>query len=410
MKYLNEETAGAGAEGSRRNQHRRIYLDYAATTPVYPEVLEAMLPYLSGLDGCFGNPSSLYAEGKQAQAALEQARQVLARAVGASPLEIVFCSGGTEAIATVMGGMAQAVLNGQGRKPRARHVLCAAFEHHAVLDNCRALRRRGFEVELLRPRRDGHIHVSDLEAALRSDTLMVTVSLAQNELGCVMPVADLATAAHKQGAYFFTDAVQGLGKLPINLADLGVDAAAFSAHKLGGPKGAGAFFLRSDLPFLAEQLGGGQERGRRSGTQNVAGAVGFAQAAKLHSPSALAREAQRLAALRDDLMAGLLALSNRIRASVPISAGDVHGHLPGHVHVLVEGIDSQTLVLHLDEAGIAVSGGAACSAASLKPSHVLTAIGIAPKLAHGALRITMGANTTPEHGQRLLEALDNLLN
>jgi cysteine desulfurase len=385
---------------------RRVYLDYAATAPLLPEVLEAMLPYLGER---FGNASALYAEGKQARTALEQARATLAEVLGVSPLELVFCSGGTEAAGTLVSGIAQAAA---AARPGARHLVCSAFEHHAVLDSCLALRRNGFEVELLRPRRDGLVHPSDLAAALRPDTLLVALMWAQNELGTVQPLAELADVAHQRGAWFYTDAVQGLGKLPVALRDWQVDAASFSAHKIGGPKGCGLFYLRQGTPFGPRQLGGGQEGKRRSGTQDVASAVGFATAAQRLSPHYLGQEGQRLAALRDQTLARLTTLSSRIKPTVDIPPGDVSVHLPGFLHLLVSGIESQTLVLRLDEAGIAVSGGAACSSASgsLKPSHVLTALGVGADAAHGALRISLGAGSGDQDCERLVRALGEALN
>ncbi|MDR3136060.1 MAG: cysteine desulfurase [Coriobacteriales bacterium] len=385
------------------NVYQRVYLDYAATAPLLPQVREAMLPYLGQH---FGNASALYAEGKEARKALEQARDTLAAILNVSPLELTFCSGGTEAAATLCGGMARALA---AARSGARHLICSAFEHHAVLDNCLALRRQGFEVSLLRPRRDGRIHPDDLSALLRKDTLLVAVMWVQNELGTVQPLAELSHVAHQHGACFFTDAVQGLGKLPVELATWQVDAAAFSAHKIGGPQGVGLFYLRQGTPFMPSLLGGGQESKRRSGTQNVAGAMGFAKAAEQLAPSILEREAQRLAILRDETLAKALALSPRVRATVDIQPGDIYCHLPGLLHLLMRDIESQTLVLALDESGIAASGGAACSSGSLKPSHVVTSLGIASDLAHGALRISMGSGSCPQDCELLITALAKIL-
>jgi cysteine desulfurase len=251
------------------------------------------------------------------------------------------------------------------------------------------------------------VHPDDLAAALRPKTLLVAVMWAQNELGTVQPLTELAAATRERGAYLYTDAVQGLGKLPTALRDWQVDAASFSAHKIGGPKGCGLFYLRQGTPFVPRQLGGGQEGKRRSGTQDVAGAVGFAAAAQRLSPQYLRQEAQRLAALRDYLLENLTELSSRVSATVNIKPGDSSGHLPGFLHLLISGIESQTLVLRLDEAGIAVSGGAACSSASgsLKPSHALTSLGIAANRAHGALRISLGEGSSRQDCERLVQAM-----
>ncbi len=290
------------------------------------------------------------------------------------------------------------------------HIICAAFEHHAVLKSVLALKRFGFEVELLRPSRDGRIAPESLSAALRQDTLMVAVMLAQNELGTVQDIAALSQRAHDAGVLFVCDCVQGLCKVPLYLTDLAVDAASFSSHKIGGPYGVGAFYLRPTVPFLPRTLGGGQERKLRSGTQNVPGALGFALAAQLELAELEAGEGARLAALRDDLLANLTQSSRTTRIrTVPIAAGDTSTHLPGYLHLLVQGIESQTLVLKLDELGFALSGGAACSSDSLDPSHALLSLGLSKDEAYGALRISLGRSTTPEDCARFAEALLSLL-
>jgi cysteine desulfurase len=384
----------------------RIYLDYAATAPIRPEALKAMVPHLTEQ---FGNANALYLEGKQARLALEAARQTVAKTVSAAAQEITFCSGGTEAANSIVAGIVNAVRASKGEKRGGNHIVCAAFEHHAVLDSVNALKRNGYEVTLVNPQKDGRVRPEDLVAAMRLDTMLVAVMYAQNELGTVQPIEELAAIAHQYDAYFYTDAVQALGKVPIQLALSGIDAASFSAHKVGGPKGVGAFFLRRGTPFAATQLGGGQESGRRSGTQNVAGAVGFAAALALLTPEALTGEATRLAKLRDQLLQDLVSRTIRISATVPIQAGDTTGHLPGVLHLLVHGIESQTLILRLDEAGIAVSGGSACSTGSLEPSHVLTSMGIDKDTAQGALRISLGHGTTPQHTAALATALLDIL-
>ncbi|MDR3053653.1 MAG: cysteine desulfurase [Coriobacteriales bacterium] len=380
----------------------RIYLDHAATTPLRAEVLAAMQPCLTTV---YGNANALYREGKAARDALEAARTTIAAAIGASPLELAFTSGGTEANNALITGIARAVRRQRG-ETKANHLICSAFEHHAVLEPVNALRREGFEVTLLKPRRDGFIHVEDLIGALRPNTLLVSIMAAQNELGTVQPLAALAQATHEYGACFHTDAVQALGKLPFDVGALGVDAASFSAHKLGGPKGAGAFYLRRQTPFAAVQLGGGQESGRRSGTQNVAGAVGFAKAVELAcEPRALAAETSRLIQLRDGLAAGLLRHDLRFSLTVPIAADDSRRHLPGLLPILVDGFEAETLILRLDDAGFAVSSGSACSTGSLEPSHVLSSLGIAKGKAYGALRVSMGRETTQEQLAAFAHAL-----
>ena len=381
---------------------KRIYLDYAATAPLLPEVQEALLEYASlG----YGNASSLYYEGREARKTLEQSRADSASRMGCLPHELYFCSGGTEAAGSLIEGIALGSLNKSGR----RHIICAAFEHHAVLKSALSLKRFGFEVELLRPNREGFITPESLQVALKKDTLLVLVGLAQNEVGTVQNVAELARLSHAAGALIMSDCVQALGKLPFSLADISVDAACFSAHKIGGPFGVGAFYLRRGVTCRARQLGGGQEQQLRSGTQNVAGALGFAKAIKYHSPEYIAQENIRLAALRDELLVGLTQASSRISPTVSIASGSSTQHLSNVLHVLVQGIESQTMVLKLDELGFAVSGGSACSTGSLEPSHVLTSMGISKDEAYGALRVSLGRDTSNEDCQKFAEALLSIL-
>jgi len=385
---------------------KRVLLDYAATAPLLPEVRDALCSH-DLLD--LGNASALYREGKLAREVLEQARNDLAEILTCSSQELYFCSGGTEAAGTLIDGIARGSLERFGKNQAKMHIICAAFEHHAMLNSVLSLKRLGYEVDLLRPNREGRITPESLEATLRSDTLMVVVMLAQNELGTVQDVLRLAELAHGVSALFVCDCVQALCKLPSNLSILAVDAACFSSHKIGGPYGVGAFYLRSLVPFLPRQLGGGQERKLRSGTQDVPGAVGFALAAQLESAAFAAGEGTRLAALRDALLLELTQKSERIHSSVPILKGDITSHLPGHLHLMVQGIESQTMILKLDELGFAVSGGAACSTDSLEPSHVLLSMGISKDDAYGALRISMGRETTAEDCACFTDALLSIL-
>lgn len=386
--------------------NKRVFLDYAATTPLLSSVHEVLCE--QGALG-HGNAGALYEEGKIARLALEHAREDLSSCLCCSPQELYFCSGGTEAAGTLIEGITHGATEKGGLWRKKKHIVCAAFEHHAVLNSVLSLKRYGFEIELLRPNREGRITLKMLKGALREDTLLVTVMLAQNELGTVQDINLLAAYAHNAGALFMSDCIQGLGKMPLSLANLDVDAACFSAHKLGGPFGVGAFYLRFRTPFLPRQLGGGQERKLRSGTQDVPGAIGFALAAQAHTPGQIAKEASRLVVLRDELLTTLVNGSNRIRSTVSIASGDTATHLPGCLHLLVDGIESQTMVLKLDELGFAVSGGSACSSGSLEPSHVLTSMGISKDEAYGALRITMGKDTTVEDCSRFSEALLSIL-
>jgi len=384
---------------------KRIYLDYAASSPLAPGVLEAMLPYL---ESHYANPHALYTEGKQARVALEEARAVVATAIGTAPPELVFCSGGTEADNAAIAGIAQAVRRRKGAQ--ANHVICSAFEHPAVLESVKALKSSGFDVTLLRPTRDGFITPETLKSAITNSTIVVSIMATQNEIGTIQPISELAAVAHEHGALFHTDAVAALGKRPFDVQALGVDAASFSAHKIGGPKGAGALFIKQTTPFETQMRGGGQEGTRRSGTQDVAGAVGFAAAAVYSCDLGQCnREAARLTVLRDYLTARLIALDIRLRLSVPIIPGDSTHHIPGIVSCTVDRQESEMLLLRLDEAGIAVSGGSACSSGSLEPSHTLLSLGIPKDRAFGALRFSLGEQTTRDDIDTLLGVLSGIL-
>jgi cysteine desulfurase len=371
-----------------------------------PEVERALC---SAYTATPGNASTLYLEGRCARQALEGAREELAGVLGCAPQELYFCSGGTEAAGTLIEGIARGAQEQPDERRGRKQVICAAFEHHAVLESALSLKRQGFEVVLLRPNREGYLLPEDLAGVLSENTLLVTVMLAQNELGTVQDVASLASLAHQAGALFVSDCVQAFGKMPFSLDELAVDAACFSAHKLGGPFGVGAFYLRPGVSFLPRQLGGGQERRLRSGTQDVSGAQGFALAARLQTDELLTGERGRLALLRDSLLTQLGQGSDRIRPTILLPSGDAARQLPGFLPLLVRGIESQTMVLKLDELGFAVSGGAACSSASLEPSHVLTSLGIPKDDAYGALRVTLGRGSTAEDCERFGETLLSLL-
>lgn len=375
-----------------------VYLDYAATAPLGEEAAAAMAPYFvpgrANL-AAGGNANSLHAPGRAAFAALEDARKSIARDLGARrPDEIVFTGGATEADDAALLGIAQAAADERRRRGAgafAPHVVVTAVEHDAVLAPAKRLEAQGFRVTRLVPDRQGFVEVRALEAALDDDVVLVSVQAANSEVGSIQPIAELARVAHAAGALFHTDAVQALGKVPVNLQELDVDAASFSAHKVGGPKGVGALYLRARTPFQAYAIGGGQESGRRSGTQNVAGIVGFAAAVRA-ACAMQEDEAVRLRALRDKLYAQLGAF-DAVEATVDVEPGS-RDFLPNIVHVLVDGLESETLILRFDMQGFGVSGGSACSSHSLEPSHVLRALGIDADRAHGALRISLGRYTT----------------
>ncbi len=371
-----------------------LYLDYAATTPVDPRVVEAMLPFFTER---FGNPNSLYALGRDSYKALEDARASVASSIRArQPAEVIFTSGGTESDNAAIIGIATAATERSGR---GRHIVVSAFEHHAVLEPAEWLGKRGFDLTEVKPREDGIIYPEDVAEVLRDDTALVSVMHANNELGTVQPIAEIAEAAHARGAYMHTDAAQSLGKVDFNVDALGVDAATFSSHKIYGPKGVGALYLRRGTPFAPYQLGGGQESRKRSGTQNVAGAVGFATALALMDEER-PTEGPRLSALRDRLIDGVLSRVDNTELN-----GDRDQRLPNIANMIVKGVEGEAMLLQLDAKGIAVSTGSACSSGSLEPSHVLLAIGRPPELAHGSLRVCVGRWTTEEDVDRFLDEL-----
>lgn len=372
---------------------REVYLDYAATTPVDERVVEVMLPFMTKR---YGNPNSLYALGRDAYRALEDARERIAGIIGATnPQEFIFTGGGTESDDAAVLGISRAA---QARG-RGKHVVVSAFEHHAILEPAKALEKQGFEVTKVKPREDGIVYAEDVAAVLRDDTALVSVMHVNNELGTVAPLREIADAAHARGALMHSDAVQGLGKLDFDVKELGLDAASFSAHKIYGPKGIGGLYLKRGTPFEPLLIGGGQESKKRSGTQNVPGAAGFATALEIMEAER-ATEAPRLAALRDRVIDGILAMEN-----TGLSGGRDVPRAPGIANLVIKGVEGEAMLLQLDNKGIGVSTGSACSSGSLEPSHVLLAIGCPAEIAHGSLRVTVGRFTTPEDVEYFLEVL-----
>lgn len=373
----------------------RVYLDHAATTPVHPEVAEAMARCLAET---FGNPSSIHGFGREARKAVEQAREQVAALIGARSQEIVFTSGGTEADNLAILGAARA------RRDRGSHLITSAVEHHAVLHACDHLaKREGFRVTVLPVDRAGRVDPDDLRRAMTPETVLVSIMLANNEVGTIQPVRELAAVAREGGALFHTDAVQGAGQIPVNVDELGVDLLSLSAHKFYGPKGVGALYVRRGTRLAPLMHGGGQERRLRPGTQNVPGIVGLGRAAELagREMEERVRHAQRL---RDRLQAGLL-------ERIPDVA--VNGHperrLPGILNVSIRGLEGESILLNLDLKGIAASSGSACAAGSTEPSHVLRAMGLEPALLHGALRFGFGRGNTEEDVDRVLAILPGIV-
>jgi cysteine desulfurase len=367
------------------------YLDYAATTPVLPEVLDAMSAAQRDL---FGNPSSVYGLGRNSKKALEEARETVAAAVGAEPGEIVFTAGGTEADNLALKGAAFK------NKTRGSHIITTAVEHHAVLHSAEWLERQGFRVTFLPVDAEGQIDLGALEAALSPETVLVSIMLVNNEVGAIEPVAEAVRIVRERSrALVHTDAVQGLGKIPVDVKRLGVDLAAFAAHKIGGPKGVGALYIKRKTPVEAILHGGGQERDLRSGTPNVAGILGFAVAAETAARE-VDDEAPRLAALRDRLQEGILGSIDRVHVNCAKAP-----RISGLVNLSIEGVEGESLLLILDAQGIAASSGSACTSGSLDPSHVLMAMGVPPERAHGSLRLSLGRASSGDDVDALLEAL-----
>lgn len=370
-----------------------VYADHAATTPLRPEALAAMLPFFSEE---FANPSSLHSPGAQAAKAMRAARAEIARELDCVPSEIVFTSGGTESDNLALHSAAQA-----GLRRGKTHLIVSAVEHHAVLRTAQALQQQGFLLSILPTDSDGRVSVEALRAALRPDTALVSILTANNEIGTVQPVAALSRVCAAAGVPFHTDAVQAVGHLPLSFATLGCDYLSLSAHKFGGPKGVGALLVRKGAPFIPLLRGGAQERGRRAGTENVPGILGMAKALSCAAEEQ-ARESERLAALREKLCRGIAGIPH-----VKLNGGGER--LPGVVSVCFEGIEGESLLLMLDNEGICASAGSACASGSLEPSHVLTAIGVPSQLALGALRLSLGLLTTEADVDRILQVLPPLV-
>ena len=375
-----------------------IYADHAATAKLSPRALEAMMPFLTEE---YGNASSLYAPGRRARRAVDRAREAVAACVGALPGEIYFTACGTESDNWAIRAAAEA-------NPGDALFVTTAVEHHAVLRTFEALRRAGRRTEILGVDGRGRLSPETLRRAVggraeaASRAAFVSVMAANNEVGTLMPLAELAQAAHGAGALFHTDAVQALGHVPVDVSALGVDMMSFSAHKFGGPKGVGGLYVRKGVPLPPGLYGGGQEHGLRSGTENVAGIVGMAAALE-ESCAGMREAAARVAALRDRLIAGVLKLpGTRL-------TGDPAERLPGNASFVFDGIEGEALVLLLDQRGVCVSSGSACSAGALEPSHVLLAMGFSPDEARGALRLSLGPDNTREEIDEILHILPEVL-
>ena len=382
------------------SSEKLIYVDHAATTPVREEVLSAMLPYFSG---AFGNPSGLYTVAQEARKAVDDSREAVARCLSARMSEVVFTSGGTESDNAAVKGVAFAMRN------VGKHVITTAVEHHAVLHACHQLEQFGFDVTYLPVDEYGLVDPDDVGRAITDQTVLVSVMLANNEIGTVQPISDISRVVKAEAARrgqtitMHTDAVQGGTFLDLDVKVLGVDMLSLSAHKFYGPKGVGALYVRRGTPFEPLQIGGGQERQRRSGTENVPGIVGMAEALRLAAEDRES-ESKRLAGLRDKIAAGI----GQAVEDVYFNGHPTH-RLPNNVNVSFKGVEGEPVLLGLDFAGISASSGSACSSASLEPSHVLLAIGRSADVAQGSLRITLGRDNTEDDADYLLSVLPEIV-
>ena len=373
---------------------RRIYLDYAATTPTRPEVVKAMLPYFNK---AFGNPSSIYSCGQEAKRAIEVARNKVANLIGARDDEVIFTSGGTEADNFALQGVAIA------NEKKGNHIITSSVEHHAVIETCKFMRRRGYRITYLPVDAYGQIDPDDVNHAITDKTILISVMHANNEIGTIEPIAEVGRIARKAGVYFHTDAVQTAGHLPIDVNKLGIDLLSISAHKLYGPKGVGALFVRKGTKIVPFINGGGQERNRRASTENVPGIVGFGKAVEL-AVAEMNDEAVRLTRLRDKLIRGLFERIDHLRLN-----GHPTKRLPNNVNVSIDFVEGESMLLTLDLEGICASTGSACSSSSLEASHVLLATGLSHEQAHGSLRFTLGKWTSEEEIEQTLAVLPTIV-
>ena len=372
----------------------RIYLDYAATSPVLPEVLDAMLPFFMS---CFGNPSGIHENGRETRKAVEQARREVAETLGAESREIVFTSGGSESDNLAIEGTAFAL------REKGNHIITSQIEHHAVLNTCRWLEKQGFRVTYLPVDASGLVEPDSVRDAIGNDTVLVSIMTANNEIGTVEPVSEIGEICREKGVLFHTDAVQAIGMMNIHAAEINADLISLSAHKFHGPKGTGALYIRKGTKLESLIHGGAQERGLRAGTENVPGIVGMGKAITIAAKEREENQ-QRIRELRDQMIRIVL---ERIPGS------QLNGHpekrLANNCHFSFAGIESEALLLRLDLAGISVSGGSACTSGSMEPSHVLQAIGLKDEMLKSGIRMTMGRETTREEIEKTAEKMSEII-
>lgn len=373
---------------------RKVYLDYSATTPVKQEVLNEMIPYFTEK---FGNPSSLYEIGAEAKEAITKARGQVADLIGAKPQEVIFTSCGSESDNWAL------ISTAHWKRVKGNHIITTKIEHHAILHTCKALEKEGFEVTYLSVGPDGRIDLNELEAAITDKTILISIMMVNNEMGAIQPIKEAAAIAKEHGILFHTDAVQAAGNVPIDVSDLGVDMLSLSSHKIYGPKGIGAMYIRKGVALPAFLHGGAQEMRKRAGTENVPYIVGFGKAAEL-AGEILDEHIEKLTELRDYFIAQVL---EKI-PYVDINGGMEHRH-PGNANLAFNFIEGESLLLMLDYHGISVSTGSACSSKSLEPSHVLSALGMPVEKIHGSLRFTVGDFTTKEDLDYTVECLAKIV-
>ncbi|MDE6607387.1 MAG: cysteine desulfurase NifS [Lachnospiraceae bacterium] len=371
-----------------------IYLDNAATTKTAPEVVEAMLPYFTEY---YGNASSIYSIGTQAKKALNQARETIAESLGAASNEIYFTAGGSEADNWAIKAAAEAYAS------KGKHIITSAIEHHAVLHTCQYLEQKGFEVSYIGVDENGVVKLEELKAAIRPDTILITVMFANNEIGTIQPVKEIGELAKEKGILFHTDAVQAYGQIPVNVDECHIDMLSASGHKLNGPKGIGFLYIRKGIKSRSFVHGGQQERGRRAGTENIPGIVGL-EAASKRAFSIMEEKTKKEIALRDHLI-------ERIEKEIPYCRlnGDRERRLPNNVNFSFRFIEGESLLIMLDMKGICASSGSACTSGSLDPSHVLLAIGLPHEIAHGSLRLTVSEENTMEEMDQTVESIKEIV-
>jgi len=376
------------------SSRRRVYLDHSATTPVRAEVMAVMLPYFADK---FGNASSIHQWGRETRMAVEEAREKVASLIGANPGEIIFTSGGTEADNLAIRGAAWAY------REKGNHVITSAIEHHAVLHTCEALEKDGFRVTYLPCDKFGMIDPESVKKAITKDTILISIMHGQNEVGTIEPIEEIGKIAKEHGVIFHSDAVQSAGKIPVDVDAMNVDLLTLSSHKIYGPKGVGALFVRKGTKVIPQATGGAHERGFRAGTENVSGIVGFGEACRL-AKQELPEESRRLTLLRDKMIRGIL-------SKIPdtILNGHPTKRLPHNVNVSIKYVEGESVLLNLDLMGIAASSGSACTSGSLEPSHVLLAMGVPHEVAHGSLRMTLGKTNSDKDIDYVLEVLPSIV-